>query len=142
MLNYFTFLPFCSPCHSCLWSLFCILLMTCPLCFKMSASFMEDIKCASTTSLLSQCNNSSSGKFCKSRKYNLLLYACIHSSHFKCDDLSALALDKGRCSCPSTSLSPSLPPPSLASEFYIFKHPTVMWRRGEGQENIPKLLPV
>lgn len=123
MLNYFTFLPFCSPCHSCLWSLFCILLMTCPLCFKMSASFMEDIKCASTTSLLSQCNNSSSGKFCKSRKYNLLLYACIHSSHFKCDDLSALALDKGRCSCPFTSLSPSLPPPPWLLRFISLNTP-------------------
>lgn len=54
--------PCRRPVHSCLWSLFCILLITCPLCFSESASLMEDMKCDSTASLLTQWRRSSSGK--------------------------------------------------------------------------------
>lgn len=70
------YLPFCNPIHNCLWSFFCISLMTWLLCFKASASFIQAIKWASITSLEWQCRRSFSGKFYK-EKWQIKKNKCI-----------------------------------------------------------------
>lgn len=56
-------LPFWRPIHSCLWSFFCMSLMTWLLCLRASASLMLDMKWASITELDGQWSRSQSGKF-------------------------------------------------------------------------------
>lgn len=63
--------PFCRPIHSCLWSFFCMSLMTWLLCLRASASLMQDMKWASTTELDGQWSRSRSGKFWYRHKHFL-----------------------------------------------------------------------
>ncbi len=63
-----------TPCHSCLWSLACISLITLPLCLSPSASFTLDRKYDSTISLLPQWSKSSGKVYFTEKKFHNLMF--------------------------------------------------------------------